>query len=200
MPVASFVELANSALVKIGASTIISLDLNTDSSKEAKLCNLRYLPCTRMVLRGHPWNCAIKRVELAPSVTEPAYGYTYQTPFPSDALRILEIGPSDLEYRIEGRNLISDSDLIECKYVHSVTDPTILDDLCAEAISFRLAADIAYALTESAPLQKNMWDMYKDQLRQAKSTDGKEERVVELEANLWLDARFGDPGPFRSNR
>lgn len=200
MPATSFVEMANSGLIKLGASTIISLDLNTDSSKEAKLCNLRYERCRDIVLRAHPWNFAIKRSILAPDVTAPAFDYTYLTPFPSDAIRILGIGPSGTDYRIEGRNFVSDNDAIECRYVYQVTDPTIIDDLAIECMALRLAADLAYPLMQSSSLQKNMWDMYKDALRQAKSVDGKEELPQEMEMSLWLDARFGDPGPFRSNR
>jgi len=53
--------ICNSALLKIGASTIVSL---SDSSVEAEACNEQYTKLRDELLRSHPWNFAMKRVFL----------------------------------------------------------------------------------------------------------------------------------------
>ena len=58
---ASVVDICNSALNLLGASTISAL---TDDSKNARLCNQRYEPVRNRVFRSHAWNCLTKRVQL----------------------------------------------------------------------------------------------------------------------------------------
>ncbi len=77
----SFVEIANSAIVKVGGRSIQSLD---DDTVEAKTCKLRMEPCKRIVLRMHPWNFAIERVSLAPLVSTPAFEFSAEFQLPSD--------------------------------------------------------------------------------------------------------------------
>ena len=59
---ASVVNMCNSALNLLGASTISSL---TEDTKNARLCNQRFTPIRDRVFRSHNWNCLIKRVQLA---------------------------------------------------------------------------------------------------------------------------------------
>ena len=59
---ASVVDICNGALNQLGASTILSL---TEDSKNARLCNARYTQVRDSLFRSHPWNCLVKRVELA---------------------------------------------------------------------------------------------------------------------------------------
>lgn len=59
----SSLEVANSALYKLGATKITSL---SDASKEARICNDRVDLCKKAVLCLHPWNFAIKRAVLLP--------------------------------------------------------------------------------------------------------------------------------------
>jgi len=59
---ASVVDICNSALNLLGASTITAL---TEDSKNARLCNQRYEPIRNRTFRSHAWNCLTKRVQLA---------------------------------------------------------------------------------------------------------------------------------------
>lgn len=56
----SALEVANSALIKLGASVTV-VSLSSDTTKEAQTCNSRLEICKRAVLRAHPWNFATKR-------------------------------------------------------------------------------------------------------------------------------------------
>ena len=78
----SDVDICNAALNNIGASNIISL---SEDSKAARVCNQRYTIVRDAVFRAHPWNCLIRRQELASSGT-PVFEYSYSYPLPSNTL------------------------------------------------------------------------------------------------------------------
>lgn len=77
---ATDLSICNSALIKLGANIITSLDQN---SKEAILCKAQYPIVLARALQAHPWNFAIKRVTLQKMVTNPhpawVSGATYMT-------------------------------------------------------------------------------------------------------------------------
>ena len=85
---ASAVDIANSALNLLGASTISAF---TDDSKNARLINQRYEPVRNRVFRSHAWNCLHKRVQLAQNSTAPVVEYSHAYALPSDCLRVLKI-------------------------------------------------------------------------------------------------------------
>ena len=58
---ASVVDICNSALNLLGASTITTL---TEDSKNARLCNQRYEPIRDRTFRSHAWNCLTKEFSL----------------------------------------------------------------------------------------------------------------------------------------
>ena len=59
---ASEVDIANSALNLLGASTISTF---TDDSKNARLVNQRYEPVRDRVFRSHAWNCLHKKSSIS---------------------------------------------------------------------------------------------------------------------------------------
>lgn len=184
----SVVALCNSALIKLGAETIMSLD---DGTKTALLCKQRYESCRDYVLREHPWNCAIKRAVLAPENSTPLFGYAYQLSLPTDCLRVLSISLKEANYRVEGRKVLSDSDTLELEYVYRVEDPTLFDEHLAECIAHYLAYDISYALGQSTSKQESQFHIYQETLRRAKSIDAKENPAGRMKAELFINSRFG---------
>ena len=85
---ASVVDICNSALNLLGASTISAL---TEDSKNARLCNQRFEPIRNRTFRSHAWNFATKRVELAKDSDAPVVEYANQYTLPADSLRVLQI-------------------------------------------------------------------------------------------------------------
>ena len=84
----SEVEIANSALRKIGADRIASLN---EDNKRARLCKDAIPLLRQEVLRSHPWNFAIDRIPLAQLTTTPAGGFDFEYALPADVLRVLHI-------------------------------------------------------------------------------------------------------------
>jgi hypothetical protein len=79
--VTSVVAIINNALNIIGASNIIDLNENT---KTARVMNQMYENIRDDVFRAHPWNCLIRRAELAQEVTAPLFDYAHQYALPAD--------------------------------------------------------------------------------------------------------------------
>jgi len=191
---ASVVDLCNSALNLLGASTISAL---TDDNKNARLCNQRYEPVRNRVFRSHPWNCLIKRVQLAQDSTAPVIEFSYQYTLPSDCLRVLKIHngttdsiQSDMEYKVEGRKIKTNEGTVYLVYVAVDTDPNNYDTYLAESISHQLAADLAYAITNNATLANNYMARADERLREARFIDATENSVDTIEANEFTDARL----------
>lgn len=187
----SFVAIANSALTKLGAQIITDL---TEDSKEARLCNARIYEVRDLVLRTHPWNFAIKREILAPISENPAFGYNYQFNLPTDWLRTLAVYPESEDYKMEGGKILANINKLELVYTYRVSNPALIDVLCAEVIACYLAYDISYALIQTGQVQEQLYSLYQEKLRQAKSVDAKEDPARELEANLFLESRYIYPG------
>jgi hypothetical protein len=191
---ASVIDICNSALNLLGASTISSLE---DDSKNARLCNQRYEPIRNKTFRSHPWNCLIKRLELAQDVTAPAIEYEFAYTLPSDCLRVLKIhnGVTDsiasaLDYKIEGRKIVTDEGTLYLVYVALVTDPNEFDAALQEALASQIAADLAYAITNNATLAKNYQEQADERLREARFVDATENSLGVIESNEFVDARL----------
>ena len=191
---ASVVDICNSALNLLGASTISAL---TDDTKNARLCNQRYEPVRNRIFRSHPWNCLIKRVELAKDSASPVIEFANQYTLPTDCLRVLKIhnGTTDsvasaLEYKIEGRKIKTNEGTVFLVYVALDTDPNNYDAYVQESISHQLAADIAYAVTNNATLANNYMARADERLREARFIDATENSLGTVEANEFTDARL----------
>ena len=168
---ASVVDICNGALNQLGASTILTL---TEDSKNARLCNARYTQVRDSLFRSHPWNCLIKRVELARDTEAPSWGFSYQFTLPADCLRVLKILNYDYDYKVEGRKILANHGTVKIQYVARIDDPNQYDELLRETISAALAADIAYAVTSSNPVTKNMYQLFQEKLKEARFVDATE--------------------------
>ena len=191
---ASGVDMCNSALNLLGASTISAL---TDDSKNARLCNQRYEPVRNRVFRSHAWNCLHKRVQLAQNSTAPVIEYTYAYALPSDCLRVLKVhnGTTDsiassIDYKLEGKNIVTDEGTIYLIYIALDTDPNNYDTYLQESISHQLAADLAYAITNNATLADKYMVRADERLREARFVDATENSLGTVESSEFTDARL----------
>jgi len=191
---ASVVNMCNSALNLLGASTIAAL---TDDTKNARLCNQRYEPVRNRVFRSHAWNCLHKRVQLAQNSTAPIVEYDHAYALPSDCLRVLKIhnGTTDsiasaLDYKLEGRNIVTDIDTVFAIYIALDTDPNNYDTYLRESISHQLAADLCYAITNNATLANQYMTRADERLREARFIDATENSLGTIEASEFTNARL----------
>lgn len=187
----SNVDIANNALVKLGASTIISF---TENSQAARAVNVIYDQLRNSVLRDHKWNFATKRVTLAQNSEAPAFEYVYSYALPTDCLRVIQMERRDMIFQIEGRNLLTDESPAKIIYIAEISDPNQYDAMFIEAFSARLAAELAVPLTDSRTLANDMMSMYEGKIRDARSLDSQESGEMEVVADTWLNARLSYTG------
>jgi len=199
----STVDIANYALNTLGANNISALDEN---SKPARIINQRFDSVRNTVFRAHPWNCLIRRTELAQETDTPTFGYTYQYALPTNpyCLRVLEFSNGTLSYPqdnmfsntggpvfvIEGRKLLTDEGTAKIKYVAEITDPQEYDANLIETLAARLAMEICYAITGSTSMIQMTASLYDEKLKEARFVDGTEGAPQKLEATEFIEARF----------
>lgn len=189
----SKVQICNSALIKIGAARINSLE---DENKAAKICKEQYDKLRKKLLRAHPWNFAIRRISLGQSAITPEFDFAYQYPLPKDVLRVLDTNLLEdevwaIEYdQTDDRVLVTDSAAVKIKYLKDIEDVSVFAPDFEEALAFLIASDLAYSMTNSRTLATTMYQAYKAEVAEARSFDAQEGSRDSVDANEWLDERY----------
>lgn len=175
-------------MLLLGADTINSF---SDESDRAKLVSNLWPNALEAILRSHPWNCAIKRVRLAPDVAVPAFAYAYQFSLPADCLRILSIGEKgeNPEFEIEARKVLFDESLLNVRYIYKNEDIATWDALLVQAAEAYMGMTCAYPITKSASMFDAMANLWKLKLQQARTIDGSENPPEEFGDFPLLNAR-----------
>jgi hypothetical protein len=186
MPTTS-TSIANSALAKVGAERIASLN---DASTRAILCLEQYEKIRDELLYSHPWNFAIGRVELTPLVDQPLYEFAYQYQLPADVLRVIGTDiPGMTEWNVEGRLFLCNFTPVKLKYIKQVTEEALFTPGFSEAFAAKLAAEICYALTQSSERTALLQKEAEFKIRQARSFNGQESLGDRVYADSWLNSR-----------
>lgn len=145
---ATKLEIANRALVKLGERTIDDLDSGLDVANSVKMA---IDPARKLVLQLHPWNEVHTRVAVVATESDPKYGsYRYSAPVPSDCLRLYGVQDAeemDVDYRREGNVILSGEEMAFVSYNRDEEDFTLFSETLADVIASHLARVIAYAIT-----------------------------------------------------
>ena len=173
------VSICNEALSMIGAKSIISFD---DATENARRCASIYDSTRKALLRMHPWSFAKKRVQLAPISTHPSFGYAHAFPLPSDFMRVYDAG--EINYEIEGRHILADTDLINLVYVYDNDNEQTWDSLFVECMALYLVNKLAKPITGSQTEADSAWQKMQNLLRQARAINGQERPTQDFASNL----------------
>lgn len=181
----SKITICSNALLQLGTQPITSFE---DGSDNSLLCSNLYDQTRDGVLRAHPWNCAIKRVSLAPSTVDPIYGFSFAFDLPGDVLRLLEADTVD-EYKVEGRQILANENPFFIKYLYKNTEVASYDSLLVETLTWAMMAVLAYPVVKSTTKSTEINNIYLARLRQARAIDGQEGTPDALGRSQLLDAR-----------
>lgn len=187
---ASWVQIANLALRRLGADRIASLG---EDSENARAINDVHETVRDAVLRLHPWNCALARASLAADAAAPTWGYAYQYTLPADpyCLRVWRLADSAAAYKIEGRKLLTDAGApLKLLYIARVTAPELFDAGLVVAMAAGLAAEIAFRLTNSRTAEEAMHKWFEQTLARARSADAQEGTPEPIEADEFQSSRL----------
>lgn len=123
------------------------------------------------------------------------FDYEYVLALPADLLRVYRVDDLvyDVDYRVEGRTIISHSEPVELRYIYDVTDYTAMDILFYECLAAYLAWDISYRITQSSTLKQQLWDdLFNPRtgiLPKGRFIDATEDPNQKLEAEEWIQSR-----------
>lgn len=191
---ASEVQIANLALQKLGAARIVSL---TDDNRNARSCNACYQPMRDAELRAHPWSFAVKRAQLSPDATPPPFDFTYQFSLPSDCLRVLLPDDVDLDWKIEGRKILSGNPLntvnggavLNLVYIWQITDANQFDTTFIDMVACRMAVQMCEEITQSTGKINTINEMYKVSMREARRMNAFEKLSEDGPDGSWITVR-----------
>lgn len=193
----STVSICNMALTHLGASSIARLD---EGSKESLTCGIYFEQARDATLRDHPWNFATLRRALADtgsSVAPWAYGYAY----PVNCLFAREIvnpaGRAPIPFEVAGdgmggRVIHTDQPQAVLRYTARITDLSAGDPLFIEALSWKLAAELAIPLTNNRSLRDMAESQYRALLSLARANDANEGLTRPDTIASWLTSRTGE--------
>jgi hypothetical protein len=193
------VSICSNALLMLGDEPISDFDEGTD---RARLAANLWESWRDHVLRRHPWNCATKRVQLAPDATAPAFDFSAQFSLPSDFLRVQSVGYEGERprYKVEGRKLLMDGTVLNLVYTWRNEVPATWDAMLIMAMTRVMRACFSYAITQSGSLEQLVESELVAVMRDARAVDGQEDPNEALDDSPLMAARFlGSSGynPYR---
>jgi hypothetical protein len=153
-------DIANMALSSLGFGKEI-VDIDTDTTAEAKAVRTFYNTARDTVLEWVPWPFAKSQVSLGLVTNDPSEEWAYSYTYPSDALRFLRVVsptvatdisndlqiPFRIFYGASSAEIWTNESDAKGEYVRSVDEPTRYPANFVTAFSFYLASLIAPRIT-----------------------------------------------------
>ena len=195
------IEICNHALLKIGADTIASLDINQNDQEavvqSAKFCNILFNQALEEVLRTYKWNSALKRSALTRLTETPAFKFKYKYQLPNDCVRVVslydekEAYDDRTEWVVESNTILCDYENVFICYVSLVEDVNTLDAFLTQCIIQNLAIKLSVPMQLDQVMQNNLIKEYNEViLPQARSVDTLENKYWEMEESDFLLSRY----------
>ena len=189
----SKVDLANEALLLLGANTITSF---TDNDSNAVLVNRFYDSERDALLRSHRWNCAVTTANLASLDGTPIIDWEYIFTLPTDpyCLRVLDVrtvtGDIKLDFAVQGRELLTEETAVDITYIQRLIDTMLYDSLLYQALVFRMAWKLSFPITRSSGVMQQMAQLYDAVVRDARAVDSQEGTPETIETETLTDLRL----------
>lgn len=162
-------NLCNQALSLIGADSITSFEENTSTARRMRTV---YDSSRKALLRLHPFQCATKRIKLAPLSVKPEFEYSYQFQLPDDLIRIINANTED--YVVEEDRLLSNSNQLNLVYVFDNKNEETYDSLFIECLVLYLAYKISKPITGSQGTSESYYMQCQELIKQAKAVQAQE--------------------------
>jgi hypothetical protein len=165
------ISICNLALTQLSTARIASLDESTENGRK---CKAIYELSRDSLLADHNWNFARAEKELALIDETPVsedWAYIFQ--LPSDCLRVMRM-EEDEKFAIFSDRLYTNSDVAKIEYIKRETNPVKYSPMFVKALAGRIAADLAYGITQNATVAQLAEQRANQSLREAKWTDAQE--------------------------
>lgn len=196
------VDIANMALSWLGSAPITSIDDETDRANQLQI---NYIPARDATLEAHDWTFAIERFIPAQSATAPVYGAGIAYDIPPQILRVIACDSGDttgnstftskinqkeqIDWQLEGDKIICDLDVIYCRGIRRIEEEGRFSPLFVHAFAAKLAFLLAQNITSDPNIAQNVYGMYEQFIKEAKSRDGLQGRSMRIRQRRLLKSR-----------
>lgn len=181
---ASNIDIASNALVRIGVPPISSLNEGGAAGQAAS--NL-YEPTVRALITEHPWRFASAKRQLAQLTSTPLNRWQYAYQLPSDLLLMYFVYPRG-DYEIYEDKLCSNANTIEIDYIFRV-DEALFPAYFQLACEYKLASEFALIVTSNRTLAETYEFKYQEQIKKARFADSQGRPANTIQTIDYLDVR-----------
>lgn len=188
--------MLNTALTRVGAAPIISID---DDSNNARTLARVYELSLRSALGDAKPNFAKKRVKLTQvnvslEWTESDDGYIYQKP--ADWVSGIRVSPRTARIKEEGDYIISDTPNLGVLYICYIDVPEKYSSCFIDAFIDKLCSTIAYSVINSASIGDTKLKLYESvSLPKAQSSNSQFGVITEAQDGAWENAKYSNINP-----
>lgn len=188
----SKVEIFNRALDLLGADTIQDPSQDIEN---ARILNRAYDIIRKALLRRFNWNCAKKRIQLAPNVVKPVFGFAEQFPLPADCLRPIFPGRSD--WKVEGKSILTnEGTTLNVVYIRDLTDENDMDASLVRVFAAELAVAVCEKITQSIQKRREAKDEMREAHIEARKTNAYETNPDAQDESAWVEAMVRGVQPY----
>lgn len=186
--------IVNLALRHLKIDPVVSIDPPDEDSKAAQAGAAWYDQARRDTLEAHPWKFASRRRNLAADASAPTFEWTKKYELPPDFIRINYIGNDwqnpDMDYDIEDGYILSNRESpLPLVYVYNLSDATKFSPKFIAALSYKLAALMAFEMTGNAQLVGAMEAQFSSALSSAASVSGQNRPTRRVQHSRLASAR-----------
>lgn len=191
---ATVTGICNSALHKIGQ--VVKITTLTDGTPAANVLQDQYAETRDRLLRAHKWNFATARRQLSQLSSTPISEYDYEYSLPADCIRVVRVTDNEsmlgrIDYRIEGRKILTSAQTVYITYIKRETDPNQMPVDFREALAAELAVEVAPDVSNISNTKMDRLERRAGQmLRKAKSTDAMVDGHRRFPNGSWSNERF----------
>lgn len=181
----SNISIANLALTMLSTQRISSFSENTENARKV---NAIFDMTRDASLAEHNWNFARAEATLAllSETTDTDWGYIFQLPV--NCLRVISL-VGDYPFAIFENKLYTNLDSAVIEYQKKLTDPTLFSAGFVRALATRLAADLAFGITQNATLAQSMEAKANQAIKEAKWNDAQEGEGTQVKSGDLLEYR-----------
>lgn len=130
-----------------------------------------------------------------PQDATPEFEFDYQFTVPSDYHKLIKVtyddtGKKNIDYKFEGKKILSNYQVIFLNYVALETDPGNFTDDFSELFALLLASECAYDLVQNKELKAQLEEMYNKRLAEVRFNDGFEGSSEPMQVDYYIDQRY----------
>ncbi len=192
----AIINIWNMALANIGQTAVNN---TSEMSRPANACRTFYNDSRDFVLQDFDWSFAERRQELA-LVDYTPVGYMYAYAAPSDWLKSRRIWKesedADPVQFIENANddlngtlILTDKSAPKLIYTAKIEIPNVFSAAFVTALSWKLAADMAFTLTKNMSVQNAAFAFYMNYIGRAQQSASESNNETVKTTSPFLKAR-----------